>query len=174
MRKFNKIFICGLSRTGTKSLSQYLRELNLNVVHNGGRVYDPAFIKDIDVLSDDKQTQFLYEVLNELYPNSLFIYTNREHNSWVDKIISWKTSNSYIFHQCFGIEVNTLPDTRSMLTSFKIQHFNRFQIFSNNLEPNQVLYLNLEDEEKDKKILDFLEVKYNKGIEYPNIKYGHK
>ena len=82
MKKFNKIFVCGISRTGTKSLGDYFKLLDLKVQHNGGQVLKPSLFSEIDVLLDDKQTQFLYEVLNQKFPNSLFVYTNRNDESW--------------------------------------------------------------------------------------------
>ena len=171
MKKFNKIFVCGISRTGTKSLGDFLEKFDLKVVHNGGRVFNPMQLEHIDVLVDDKQTQFLYEVLNQTHPNSLFIYTNRNTKSWVDKIISWKPNSSYIYHQSFGIEGRIKPDTKEMLTSFKEEHFSRFQLFSNKLPNDRVLYLDLEDDAKDKKVCEFLGFEHSDELEYPNIKY---
>ena len=171
MKKFNKIFVCGLSRTGTKSLGDYLKLFDLTVVHNGGQIANPLKIENIDALLDDKQTQFLYEVLNEQYPNSLFIYTNRNTKSWVDKIISWKPNSSYIYHQSFGIEGGIKPDTEEMLTSFKEQHFSRFKLFATELPNDRVLYLDLEDSDKDKKVTEFLGFEHSDELEYPNIKY---
>ena len=46
MKKFNKIFVCGISRTGTKSLGQYLTKFDLKtVVHHGGRLASPIQIE---------------------------------------------------------------------------------------------------------------------------------
>jgi hypothetical protein len=171
MKKFNKIFVCGISRTGTKSLGDYLQLFDLKVVHNGGRVLNPTQLDHIDVLVDDKQTQFLYEVLNQTHPNSLFIYTNRNTKSWVDKIISWKPNSSYIYHQSFGLEGEIKPDTKEMLTSFKEQHFSRFKLFATELPNDRVLYLDLEDDTKDKKVCEFLGFEHSDELEYPNIKY---
>tara|TARA_B100000902_G_C26870100_1_gene697295 strand:- start:11 stop:148 length:138 start_codon:yes stop_codon:yes gene_type:complete len=42
MKKFNKIFVCGLSRTGTKSLGDYFKLLDLKTHHNGGQVLNPS------------------------------------------------------------------------------------------------------------------------------------
>ena len=171
MKKFNKIFVCGLSRTGSKSLGDYFKLLDLKVQHNGGQVLNPSLFSEIDVLLDDKQTQFLYEVLNQKFPNSLFVYTNRNDESWVNKIIDWKPDYSYIYHQSFGISEGTAPDTKEMLTSFKQQHFIRFKSFATKLPNDRVLYLDLEDNEKGEKVCEFLNVEYNPKLEYPNIKY---
>jgi len=171
MKKFNKIFVCGISRTGTKSLGDYFKLLDLKVQHNGGQVLKPSLFSEIDVLLDDKQTQFLYEVLNQKFPNSLFVYTNRNDESWVNKIIDWKSDYSYIYHQSFGIGEGTTPDTKEMLTSFKQQHFIRFKSFATELPNDRVLYLDLEDNEKGEKVCEFLNVEYNPKLEYPNIKY---
>lgn len=171
MKKFNKIFVCGLSRTGSKSLGDYFKLLNLKVQHNGGQVLNPSLFSEIDVLLDDKQTQFLYEVLNQKFPNSLFVYTNRNDESWVNKIIDWKPDYSYIYHQSFGISEGTAPDTKEMLISFKQQHFIRFKTFATELPNDRVLYLDLEDNGKDKRVCEFLNVEHNSELEYPNIKY---
>lgn len=171
MKKFNKIFVCGLSRTGTKSLADYLQLLDLKVHHNGGQVLNPSLFSEINVLLDDKQTQFLYEVLNQKYPNSLFVYTNRNDESWVNKIIDWKPDYSYIYHQSFGVGEGTSPDTKEMLTSFKQQHFIRFKSFATELPNDRVLYLDLEDNKKDKKVCEFLDITYDSELKYPNIKY---
>jgi hypothetical protein len=173
MKKFNKIFVCGISRTGTKSLGQYLTKFNLKTVHHGGRLASPIQINKIDVLLDDKQTQFAYEVLNQQYPNSLFIYTNRNTNEWVDKIISWKTDCSYIYSQLFNVDNGVSPDTKETLIAFKEEHFSRFQLFANKLTNDRVLYLDLEDKDKikAKKITEFLGCKNTDNVKYPNIKY---
>lgn len=170
MKKFNKIFICGLSRTGTKSIGDYLQLLGLKIRHNGGQIFNPYEIQNIDVLLDDKQTQFCYERLHSYFPNSLFIYTNRNDESWVNKIISWKPDYSYIFHQMFGV-VFSSPDSEDALYKFKREHLKRFEVFASDLDSDRVLYLDLEDSEKDKKVCEFLNVEYNSNIEYPNIKY---
>jgi len=170
MKKFNKIFVCGLSRTGTKSLGDYLQLLGLKVRHNGGQIFNPDNILNVDVLLDDKQTQFCYERLHSYFPNSLFIYTNRNDESWVNKIISWKPDYSYILHQMFGVDFKT-SDSEDALYKFKKQHLVSFQVFASTLDSDRVLYLDLEDSEKDKKVCEFLNIEYNSNIEYRNIKY---
>ena len=50
MKKFNKIFVCGISRTGTKSLGDFLEKFDLKVVHNGGRVFNPMQLDQIDIV----------------------------------------------------------------------------------------------------------------------------
>ena len=121
---------------------------------------------------DDKQTQFAYEVLNQQYPNSLFIYTNRNTNEWVDKIISWKTDCSYIYSQLFNVDNGVSPDTKETLIAFKEEHFSRFQLFANKLTNDRVLYLDLEDKDKikAKKITEFLGCKNTDECEIPKYK----
>jgi hypothetical protein len=58
-----------------------------------------------------------------------------------------------------------------MLTSFKEQHFSRFKLFATELPNDRVLYLDLEDDTKDKKVCEFLGFEHSDELEYPNIKY---
>jgi hypothetical protein len=70
----------------------------------------------------------------------------------------------------FGVEFPS-PDSEDALYKFKREHLKRFEVFASDLDSDRVLYLDLEDGEKDKKVCEFLNIEYNSNIKYPNIKY---
>ena len=76
----NRIFGIGLSRTGTTSLSHALQRVGINMVHcpNQKQLFDPNLqaASDIPVVIH-------YKELDKMYPNSKFIYTVRDLDSWL-------------------------------------------------------------------------------------------
>ena len=87
-----KLFGIGLSRTGTKSLTRALNALGYVMVHyptdpityqelSGGN-YDLTLLKHIDGIADITVSPF-YPQLDQLYPNSKFILTVRDQESWL-------------------------------------------------------------------------------------------
>lgn len=78
-----KIFGLGLSRTGTTSLTEVLRSYGFNVIHypNKQQLFSPKNdgATDIPVIS-------YYKELDKKFPNSKFIYTLRDKDSWLESI----------------------------------------------------------------------------------------
>ncbi len=87
-----KVFGIGLSRTGTKSLTISLKQLGFNLVHypNDSQTlqelmaanYDLSILQDCDGITDITVTAY-YPQLDQLFPNSKFILTVREKQSWL-------------------------------------------------------------------------------------------
>lgn len=78
----SKIFIIGLPRTGTTSISVALLEMGLSVAHTAftKRSFEVAdVISDAPCFSD-------YQQLDGLFPHSKFIYLTRELDKWVPSI----------------------------------------------------------------------------------------
>ena len=87
-----KIYCIGLSRTCTKSLTMALDILGLNVIHypddpltfeelSSGN-YNLSLLNDYDGIADITVSPY-YAQLDKLYPNSKFILTIREKESWL-------------------------------------------------------------------------------------------
>lgn len=78
----NKIFIIGLPRTATTSLCLAFLELGYKTAHTA-YVYDcfknAQVIADTPVFTD-------YRQLDQIYPNSRFIYLERDLSSWLPSI----------------------------------------------------------------------------------------
>lgn len=78
----SKIFIIGLPRTGTTSISVALLELGLKVAHTAftKKAFEVAdAISDAPCFSD-------YEQLDALFPGSKFVYLNRDLDKWIPSI----------------------------------------------------------------------------------------
>lgn len=82
-RYFLRVFGIGLSRTGTKSLTLALKALGFKSFH-----YPPSpelmkYLKEYDALTDTP-IALNFKRLDEMYPNSKFILTIRDLNSWLE------------------------------------------------------------------------------------------
>ncbi|WP_176372590.1 sulfotransferase [Pseudoalteromonas sp. A601] len=78
----SKIFIIGLPRTGTTSISVALLELGLKVAHTAftKKAFEVAdAISDAPCFSD-------YMHLDKLFPNSKFVYLSRDLEKWLPSI----------------------------------------------------------------------------------------
>jgi len=75
----NKIFIIGLPRTGTTSISVALLDYGLKVAHTA---YTKRAFELADVISDAPCFAD-YQELDKLFPNSKFVYLDRALESWV-------------------------------------------------------------------------------------------
>ncbi|MFV7784686.1 sulfotransferase family protein [Shewanella marisflavi] len=78
-RPATKIFIIGLPRTGTTSVSVALLEMGLRVAHQ-------AFTKQAVILADavsDAPCFSDYRQLHSLYPDAKFVYLDRPLDAWV-------------------------------------------------------------------------------------------
>ncbi|KKN92429.1 hypothetical protein LCGC14_0209200 [marine sediment metagenome] len=88
-----KIFGIGLSRTATKGLSTALNSLGIKTIHypeeydtlkllsNG--VFKLPILEEYDAITDIQTVPF-YPQLDEEYPNSKFIFTVRDIDSWLE------------------------------------------------------------------------------------------
>ncbi len=91
-RKKTKVFGIGLSQTGTQSLAQALTMLGFNVIHSPDDEvtlrelmignYNFSILKDFDGITDITVTPF-YAQLDKLFPDSKFILTVRDKESWL-------------------------------------------------------------------------------------------
>jgi hypothetical protein len=86
-----KIFGVGLSKTGTTSLGEALRLLNLNNLHND-RTFLPFLYENYDFNGrydhldavEDLPTAAYYEQMLKAYPDAKFILTTRETDKWYE------------------------------------------------------------------------------------------
>lgn len=95
-----KIFVLGLSRTGTTSLHAALVLLGLSSIHYpaaaakcwlAGR-FEEDVLKDYDACLD-LPTPIYYPQLDRLYPGSKFILTERPIEPWLDSVSrQWKAA----------------------------------------------------------------------------------
>ena len=101
MNNSRKIFCLGWCKTGTTSLDHSLRELGFSTPRSEGMNALEAIVEDrFDDLNKiiDEYDYFsdypwfyknLYEYLDKVYPNSLFILTKRDESSWLKSNTRW-------------------------------------------------------------------------------------
>lgn len=77
-----KTFIIGLPRTGTTSICSKCLDLGFKVAHTA---YTQKTFEQADVIADTPVFTD-YQQLNKYYPNSKFIYLERELNVWLPSI----------------------------------------------------------------------------------------
>jgi hypothetical protein len=92
VRDYNKVFGIGLSRTGTTTLTLAMTKLGVRTIHypttkntldllaNG--IFRLPILEDYDAITDIQTVPF-YPQFDEEYPNSKFILTVRDIDSWL-------------------------------------------------------------------------------------------
>ncbi len=78
----SKIFILGLPRTGTTSICATMLTLGFSVAHTA---YTQTTFENAEVIADTPIFND-YELLNQFYPNSQFIYLTRQPEKWLPSI----------------------------------------------------------------------------------------
>jgi hypothetical protein len=102
MRSFNKVFGIGLTKTGTSSLSDALTHVGLRTMHwpkCHQDFFDYQALTDITVSSRFKE-------LDQMFPGSLFIYTERMTEEWLPSVLR--------HYETAGRAVARLIDSRRM------------------------------------------------------------
>jgi hypothetical protein len=84
-----KVVGIGLSRTGTASLSAALERLGFRSIHfrNLNKILGPGDINAFDAFADTPACT-MYKQVYRAFPNSKFIYTDRDIKSWVKSMRS--------------------------------------------------------------------------------------
>jgi hypothetical protein len=82
MRKFNKIFGIGLSRTGTTSLATALECLGIPTIHWPTNMLDICKFRG----ASDITVACRFRELDQIFPDSLFVYTEREAAAWMQSV----------------------------------------------------------------------------------------
>lgn len=106
LQKHKKIFGIGLSKTGTTSLCKALEMLGIKTIHypSDERTlneliegnYNLSILNSYQAIVDTPVVPF-YPQLDKAFPNSKFILTVREINSWIDSIRRhWAASYNWL------------------------------------------------------------------------------
>lgn len=183
---FNKIFGIGLSKTGTTSLYMALNQLgfrtqtyrhlenkNLRKWFFGDFNHD--YLNNIDAITD-LPTGSLFPSLDYRYPNSKFILTLRNKESWLKSCSEYfsqekrnpRTMNKFYKYtqlSTYGIVSYNEPQFSYIYDTY---HKNVRRYFSNR---NDLLELDFFNGEGWEKICDFLNVEIP-CQEFPNVKPG--
>lgn len=92
----SKIFCVGLQRTGTTSLNKALNILGYNSIHGPYQLFnsvDDPLISRFDAFTDNP-IPLLYKKLDSKFPNSKFILTTRDIDTWLESV-EWLFERGY-------------------------------------------------------------------------------
>jgi len=84
MREFNKVFGIGISRTGTTSLTEALKLLGIPTIHWSNSMADFNRFRG----ATDVTVACRFKELDLIFPNSLFIYTERNFETWLKSVVA--------------------------------------------------------------------------------------
>lgn len=160
-----KIFGIGLTRTGTTSLTEALKILGYSVVHCPMSYEE---IEDHDA-STDTAVAARFEFLDLLYPDSKFILTIRDLDSWIDSAAFLRRSSN---DPIWKLETRSklwgsfVFNREKFIEGYHKHHSKVLHHFRN--RPNDFLILDLNATEKFKKICSFLD-KPIPSDDYPHL-----
>jgi len=169
----DKVFGIGLGRTGTTSLNSALQILGYKSKHVNNIFGEKLliYLKKIDAATDSPVAQIFLK-LDEEYPNSKFIFTERNLDEW---ILSWVRHDEYILKtygksqvvdrlrkQIFG---RTDFDKNTWLSVY-IEHENNVKKYFQN--KNNLLVWNINANPEWNLLCNFLDK------EKPNIDFPHE
>ncbi len=182
----NKLFIIGLPRTGTTSISAALLEYNFKVAHT-------AFTKRTFELADvfsDTPCYCDYQQLDKLFPNSKFVYLDRAIELWIPSVqmllIKMKNNLSAAGHfnpimkRCFNTTFELLT-TDEPLTAAHLSHCyqqHQQQVFDYFSGRGDILHIDISKPGSFSILLDFLGIEMEDSItskqpiEFPHINAG--
>jgi len=162
-----KIFIIGLSRTGTKSICHNFMVNGYNAVHYPKDTI--LFSGNYDV-AGDISVSANFEKLDKMFANSKFIYTVRDLELWTESVYALlcrkKVYNKTYREKIYG-NVQSADDVRQAY----VKHDQRVKQYFEN-RANDLLTFNIFDGDQPQKIYDFLEVTNVKVNHFDDIKYG--
>ncbi|TDR20715.1 sulfotransferase [Marinicella litoralis] len=176
----NKLFIIGLPRTGTTSVSLALLDHHFKVAHT-------AFTKRTFELADvfsDTPCYCDYQQLDTLFPNSKFIYLDRAVESWIPSIqmllgkmqknLSDKGHFNPIMKRCFN-QTFELLTTDQPLHGAHLKHCyqgHQQQVFNYFSARDDFLNLDVSCQGSLSTLLQFLGIDCHEGLDFPHVNAG--
>ena len=177
----NKLFIIGLPRTGTTSISVAMLEQGFNVAHTAftKRAFELAdVVSDAPCFSD-------YKELDLQFPGSKFVYLDRDLEQWVPSAqmllkkmearLDPKTGTfspvlKRSFDEAFELKTTEDPHTKAHLEACYLKHNKEvFDYFSGRTD---FISLNLSHQGSLKSLLLFLGIEAKEHAEFPHLNIG--
>ena len=177
----SKVFIIGLPRTGTTSVSVVLLDYGFKVAHTA---YTKRAFELADVISD-APCFCDYPQLDKLFPNSKFVYLNRSLESWIPsarrlltKMIPQLEPKSGYLHpvlkrsieQTFSLSKSNDPLSDKNLSAAYLQH--QQQVFTYFANRNDFLNIDVSNDNSLIDLLKFLNLNTTAGIQFPKLNVG--
>lgn len=177
----NKLFIIGLPRTGTTSISVALLE-HFTVAHTA---YTKRAFELADVISDCPCFSD-YQQLDSLFPNSKFVYLQRPLAQWLpsiqmllNKMLPHLNSETYVnpilkrsFSQIFDLNSVDNPLDSAHLTSCYQRHEQAVIDYFNG--QNNLLSIDVSQTDSLPKLLSFLDLKESENKQFPHLNIGKR
>jgi len=179
--KMNKLFIIGLPRTGTTSISVALLEHDFMVAHTAftKRAFELAdVVSDAPCFSD-------YKELDAIFPGSKFVYLDRNLDSWILSIqMLLKKMEQRLdpvtgvfspvlkrsFNEVFALTSTEDPHTREHLEACYLKH--KKEVFDYFSERDDLLSINLSHENSLTALLEFLGIEVKENKQFPHLNIG--
>lgn len=183
-----KIFVIGSNKTGTSSLAIALNTLGYNVCPevcyaSGSPIlkdfqmgrYDDIFnlVNSYDVFEDRpwNHTNF-YEILDAKFPESKFILTNRNVDTWVSSVKRWGNRIGTLNPSFYNIVSQTCYGVDDYLSNEEIMREKYLQRNSDIMEyfkdKNNLLVMDLEKKDGWKQLCPFLDKEILNGA-FPHV-----
>lgn len=179
----NKVFIIGLPRTGTTSISVAMLDYGFNVAHTA---YTKQAFTLADVISDSP-CFCDYKELDNLFPDSKFVYLERDLSLWVPsmqmlinkmKAELHPTTGSFnpilkrTFNHTFELATTAVPDDVDHLKACYLRH--QREVLEYFKDRNDFLRIDISHHTSLTQLLDFLGVTYCGKPVFPHLNIGRK
>jgi hypothetical protein len=177
----NKLFIIGLPRTGTTSISVSLLE-HFKVAHTA---YTKRAFELADVVSDCPCFSD-YQQLDELFPQSKFVYLQRSLDQWLpsiqmllNKMLPSLTGTAYVnpilkrsFTQTFDLDTPDNAMDVDHLTRCYLRHEQRVRDYFNGRD--NLLCIDISQTDSFPKLLAFLGLPNGDVEQFPHLNIGKR
>lgn len=165
----NKVFCIGLSKTATMSITYYMRKLGFKSKHWIGDSNISNIIEEVkkyDFLSDIP-IPIYFKKLDKEFPNSKFILTVREINSWLRSCKKHFSNRKGGASKDFRLKLYGINgyDKKKFIKVYKDHHKNVKEYFKE--RNNDLLILDIIGGDSPDKITEFLDIDSN------NKKFPH-
>lgn len=179
----SKIFIIGLPRTGTTSISVALLDYGFKVAHTA---YTKRAFELADVISD-APCFCDYAELDKLFPNSKFIYLARDLKRWVpsaqmllNKMLPELTPKTGYLHpvlkrvmnSCFNLADNTNPLSEQHLSHCYLAH--QTAVMAYFAGRKDFLAIDISAQHSFAELLAFLNINSNAACDFPHLNVGNQ
>lgn len=177
----NKIFIIGLPRTGTTSISVALLDHGFKVAHTA---FTQQAFKLADVVSDAPCFSD-YQQLDALFPGSKFIYLERSQDLWIPSIqkLLKKMKDSLeiktgVFNPVLKRAFHTTFELSTATNSLDAQHLeNCYQQHKDSIRNyfefrDDLLEINISQRDSFSTLLQFLNIDFEGEPQFPHLNIG--